>query len=203
MTPTISRVLVLASCLLLAGPANGQTFSPDDLYDMAERYCIGPDGDHELTQALAEHDKMRPITAEDFPGLRLPGARRLTGYTAELDGVVFRVLTARNRIRGGGGGITFFHLCWVSAEPMNRRAVDRTLQRETGIRGFRQEGARVFAWVPGPDGARLVVDLREWRRRNQAIAREDGMRMILTNQHQGMTAVTYMTPVTDCADWCY
>lgn len=106
-------------------------------------------------------------------------------------------------MRGYNGGVTYFGYCWVSAEPMDRRAVDREVQRATGIRGFRQEGARLYGWVPLPDGQRRIVPLREWQRRSQAIAREEGMRMILTNDYRGMTAITYLTPVVDCEDWCY
>lgn len=179
-----------------------QPFTARDLVDSADRYCVAPDGDHTFTWALAAHNGLTKLSPDDFPDLRLPATGQLGGYETRLDGKEFRVLTARNRFRGWGAGLTPFHLCWVSANPMTRGAVERELQRETGFRGFRQEGARVFAWIPQPDGSRREVRLREWQRRGHSIAREEGMRMILVNDYNDMTAITYMTPLESCEDWC-
>lgn len=182
----------------LAAPAGALSqVGPGDLYAMTERYCIRPDGDHPLTWALAESDGSVALDPSQFEGLRLPGARQLRGYETLRDGVRLRVLTANNRFRGWGAGITFFNLCWVSAEPFDRGSVDREVRSWLGFNGFRQEGARVYASVPLPDGDRRVVGLREFQRRSHAIAREEGMRMILTNDRLGMVAMTYMTAAPD------
>jgi len=194
---------LIVAALSVPNSAHAQSFSAADLYQMADRYCIGPDGDDDLTWALATHDGLSELRPEAFDELNLPGARQLRGRTTVRDGVEVRVLTARNKIFGGGGGDTYFRLCWVSAEPMDRGQVDREVRRETGIPGFRQDGARLYGWVPLPEGQRRVVGRREWQRRGQSIAREEGMRMILTNDYRGMTAITYLTPVVDCEDWCY
>jgi hypothetical protein len=164
---------------------------------MLDRYCVIPDGDQPLTWALAESDGFRALTPAEFENLRLPGARNLRGYEDDRDGVRVRVLTANNRFRGWGAGITYFNLCWVSAEPFDRGSVDREVRSWLGFNGFRQEGARVYAWVPLPDGDRRVIGLREFQRRSHAIAREEGMRMILTNDRLGMVAMTYMTAAPD------
>lgn len=176
---------------------------PLDLIGLADRYCIDPDGDHELTWAKAVRDGFVELSPEDFPNLRLPGARQLKGFTRTEDGVEVRVLTAVNRWVGGGQGETPFHLCWVSAAPYERRAVDREIGGWLGVDRFRQGDALVYAWIPLESGGRRSVSRREFQRHGMAIAREEGMRMVLTNQHGAMVAVTYMTPVESCADWCY
>lgn len=198
-------VAVLAVALALPPrPLAAQTPpEPVDLIDLAQRYCIGPDGDHELTWSRAVRDGYVELSPEDFPNLRLPGARRLRGFTRMTDGIELRILTAVNRISGGGQGETPFHLCWVSADPFERAAVDRELGGWLGVGRFRQAGAWVHAWTPGEEGGRRSVSRREFQRRGMAIAREDGMRLVLTNQHGRMVAITYMTPVEGCADWCY
>ncbi len=109
-----------------------------------------------------------------------------------------RLLTAHNAIGGGGAGLTFYKMCWVSAEPMDRRPVDRTLQRDLGMRGFRQEGARMFAWIPREHGSTRAVSRREWQVRGQALSRDEGMRAVLVNDRLSMVSVAYMTPNTDC-----
>ena len=198
------RLLIAIICLMALPKASSANGVQDvDLADLIDRYCIVPDGDIALTSALARHDGMSELASEDFENLRLPGARQLRGFTKTTNGVVVRVLTGHNRFRGGDAGTTFFNLCWVSASPMNRSEVDDGMRREHQMRGFRQEGARVYAWVPNDDGTRRIVGSREFKRRSHAIAREDGMRMLLTNDYLGMVAVTYMVSTTDCRDWCY
>jgi len=166
--------------------SSSTALAPSDLVHMVERYCVSPDGDQPLTWALAESDGFAALTPAEFENLRLPGARNLRGYEAVRDGVRLRVLTANNRFRGWDAGTTFFNLCWVSAEPLDRRALDAEVRRWLGFSGFRQEGARVYAWVPLPDGTQRVVGPREFERRFHGIAREEGMRMILTNDRLGM-----------------
>lgn len=200
LLPGVSALaLALAPATFLPPPES----DPLDLVTLAERYCIGPDGDHELTWALAVRDGYSPLSPEEFEGLRLPGARQLRGFTQTINGSEIRVLTAVNRWIGGGQGYTPFHLCWVSANPADRRVIDQELGAHLGVGRFRQEGALVFAWIPQEDSARRTVRRREFQRRGMAIAREDGMRMALTNQYGSMVAITYMTPVETCADWCY
>ncbi|WP_156320372.1 hypothetical protein [Brevundimonas sp. AAP58] len=174
-----------------------------DFYAMADRYCIRPDGDHPLTWALAESDGWVVLDPSQFEGLSLPGARQLRGYETVRDGVRLRILTANNRFRGWNAGITYFNLCWVSAEPFDRQELDEEIRSQLAIPGFRQEGARVYAWVPLPNGGRRIVGSREFQRRFHAIAREDGMRMLLSNDRQGMVAATYMKATEDCEGWCY
>ena len=203
MARYLRLLAAVLSLMILPGPSFAQANQAVDLTDLIARYCIVPDGDIALTSALARHDGMSELTPADFENLRLPGARQLRGFTKTTNGVAVRVLTAHNRMRGGDAGTTFFNLCWVSASPMNRSQVDDRLRRDHEMRGFRQEGARVYAWVPNEDGTRRIVGSREFKRHSHAIAREEGMRMLLTNDYLGMVAVTYMVPTTDCRDWCY
>lgn len=198
----ITSALVVISPFLAPARARSDV-GPDDLYAMTERYCTRPDGDHPLTWALAESDGWVVLDPSQFEGLRLPGARRLRGYETVRDGVRLRVLTANNRFRGWGAGTTYFSLCWVSAEPFNRRDLDEVIRSQLSMPGFRQEGARVYAWVPMPDGGRRIIQSWEFNRRFHAISREEGMRMILTNDRLGMVALTYLSPVDSCDDWCY
>lgn len=196
-------VTALVWTLLPTPPTNAQAFPAADLVRLTDRYCVGPDGDHELTWALAVRDGLTPLSPDDFADLRLPGARQLRGFTETIDGAEVRVLTAVNRLIGMDAGMTSFHLCWVSAQPIDRRPVEAELRRQLGMRGFRQEDARMFAWVPLPDGSIRRIGRPEWSRRSQAIAREEGMRAVMVNDYQGMVAITYMTPTDSCDDWCY
>lgn len=174
-----------------------------DLADLADLYCVAADGDHEITWNRAEADGFSALAPEQFSNLRLPGARDLRGYSRTIGGVEVRVLTARNTISGMGLGVTPFHLCWVSARPLDRREVERSFQQSLGQRGFRQERARMFLWVPQPDGSNRPVSRREWSRYGQSISRERDARMLLINDHMGMTAITYMRALESCQDWCY
>jgi len=152
---------------------------------------------------MAAHYGWTPITAEDVGNLTLPGVRQLRGFRKEIDGVEVCLLTAVNRWRGGGHGETNFHLCWVSADPINRRLVDDELHDLLDVRRFRQGDALAYAWIPQEDGSRRSVSRSQWERGGHGLTRREGMRMVLTNQHRNMVAITYLTPVEDCADWCY
>ncbi|MGH7027658.1 hypothetical protein [Brevundimonas sp.] len=178
-------------------------FDPDELVRLADRYCLGPDGDHEWTWALATHDGFSPLSPDGFSGLRLPAARQLRGFEKTIDGAKVRILTANNRISGGGVGRSYFHLCWVSAEPTDRRSVDAALRSFLDVGRIRQEGAFAYLWIPQDDGTRGRVSRKSFNLRGHALAREEGMRMALTNNVGLMVAVTYMRAVDDCADWCY
>ena len=209
----ISNLLVAAAIvangLLVAGryesqtAVEDQTFSSSDLAGLADRYCIGPDGDHVWTWSLAAGEGWTPLQPEEFANLRLPGARQLRGFTKTIGGTEVRLLTAVNRMTGMGAGVTYYHLCWVSADPAVRREVDSAIAELVGVDRFRQDDAFVYAWIPGPDDTRREVSRREWSRYAQALAREDGLRMVLTGATQSRVSVTYMTATQDCADWCY
>ena len=183
--------------------ARDQAPAAIDLADLADLYCVAADGDHDITWNRAEADGFSALTPEQFKNLRLPGARDLRGYSRTVDGVEVRVLTARNTMSGMGGGATPFHLCWVSARPLDRREVERSFQHSLGQRGFRQERARMFLWVPQPDGSNKPISRREWSRYGQSIQREMDARTLLINDYRGMTAVTYMRALESCQDWCY
>ncbi len=74
------NLAIIASTVALIATATSvhpATSGPQTLVDLADRYCIGPDGDHELTWAQAVRDGMTPLEPNDFQGLRLPGARGL------------------------------------------------------------------------------------------------------------------------------
>jgi hypothetical protein len=201
---TMMTSAIFLLILSLSTDARSQSITARYLVDNAQSYCVDADGDHRLTWARATDDGFIELKGDDFANLRLPGARQLRGYEKIVDGITLRVLTAHNRIRGGDLGTTFFDLCWVSADPINRLDVDREVNNQTQIDSFRQEGARVYAWVPAVgDGQRRIVSGREFRRRGHAIAREDGMRMLITNDYLGMVGIAYMSPTDDCADWCY
>lgn len=178
---------------------------PPSLVEMAERYCISPDGDHEWTWALARHDGYRVMTMDDTPGVRsLPGARRMRAFTKTVDNVELRIVTAVNRIRGGGQGVNYFHVCWVSANPADRRVVDRRLREVMDVRRFREDGAIVYPWTMAEDGSRRSVSRTAYNRTGPfALTRLEGVRLTVLNDYLGMVSIGNMSPVPDCADWCY
>ena len=177
-----------------------------DLLELAERYCLEPDGDHELTWAIAAHDGYTAFTRDDFQGLRTPGARQVRGYSKTRDGVEIRVLTSvKRQWEGPGftGAIANLHLCWVSANPLPRREVDEATQEFLGRARFRIKDAWVHAWLPQPDGTRLPVGRSDFERQWVLLYRDKGMRSVLTGDYAGWSSITYMRPVEGCADWCY
>jgi hypothetical protein len=174
-----------------------------DLAALADRYCIAQNGDHVMTWALATHDGFEPLAPDAFGRLRLPGARQLRGFTKTIEGREVRVLTAYNRITGMGEAPTYFHICWVSAEPLDRRPVEASFQHEYRSHGFRQEGARMFIWAPLADGSYRNFGRRDWQRQAQALPREEGARLLMVNNRERLVSVTFMVSVTDCEDWCY
>lgn len=195
----IAYLLALSLSSSVALPQGRPPDAPVDLVELAHRFCIETDGDAELTWDRAVASAFVPLAPDPIRALRLPGARGLRGYSRTHDGVEVRVLTARNTIRGFGNGETAFSLCWVSATPLNRRSVERAFQRDLGLRGFRQDRARMFLWEPQPDGSRMEVSGREWRRQTQSIPRDRNARILLVNDINEMTAVTYMKALPEPA----
>ena len=203
MTVSSAISILLTFALLQAGQRHDGVYSgSSSLVGLADQYCMGPDGDQVLTWTLAARNGFIPLNMEGFPNLRLPGARGLRGFTRTTDGVEIRVLTAANRVRQFGED-TYYHLCWVSAANANRREVDRELQAYLGVRRFRQEGAFMYPWVTQPDGSRESVSRRDFDLQGFGLSRERGMKVVLTGEWRGQVSVTFMTPVSSCADWCY
>ena len=177
-------------------------FTASELVEIADRYCISPDGDHSWTLDLALHNEYQPLTPDLFENLRLPGARQLRGVSRTIGGSEVRILTAKNRIRYGGV-TTYFHVCWVAADPASRRDVDSEVRRFLDVGRFRQEGALVYAWLPQPDGTRRTVRRKAFELQGFALSRDQGMRLVLTNQYLDQVSITYMRPVESCEEWCY
>lgn len=186
-----------------AQPAGTPSF---DLLFFAERLCLEPDGDHQLTWTIAARDGYTPIAPADVPGLQTPGARELRGFAGMREGSELRILTAVNRFASGpsrGPPAVNFHICWVSARPTSRIAVDRAVKSYFSLRRFRQEGAYVYAWIPQQDGTRIGVRRSQFNGRFVETARDNGMKVVMTNEAQGWVSITFMRPVASCADWCY
>lgn len=196
-------LLIALTPLASTTPVRANDEGSVDLAALADRYCIAQDGDHVMTWSLAAHDGFEPITPDEVGQLRLPGARQLRGFANTIEGREVRVLTAYNRLIGMGEAPTFFHICWVSAEPLDRRPVERSFQQEYRTRGFRQNGARMFIWAPLADGTYRTFGLRDWQRHAQSIPREHGARLLIVNNRERMVAVTFMVAVNNCEDWCY
>ena len=151
---------------------------------------------------LGSPERFHPPEHGRLPKSSAAGARGLRGFSRTTDGVEIRVLTAANRVRQFGED-TYYHLCWVSAANANRREVDRELQAYLGVRRFRQEGAFMYPWVTQPDGSRESVSRRDFDLQGFGLSRERGMKVVLTGEWRGQVSVTFMTPVSSCADWCY
>lgn len=203
------RFLVVSLCSVVPEiAATGVHAQPNNrqLVDLAERFCIEPDGDHELTWAIAAHDGYEPFTRDDFPGLRTPGARQVRGYSKAFEGSQVRVLTSVKRQWEGpgfNGAIANLHVCWVSVNPGSRREVDRSIQDHAGPVRFRLKDTWVHAWLPQPDGSRLPVDRSQFERQWVQLYRDNGMRSILSGDYGGWVSITYIRPVESCSDWCY
>lgn len=165
-----------------------------DLVDLADRYCIAAYGNHARTRQSVEADGFVPIPPETVENLRLPGPRYLRGYSKTIDGVEVRVLTAVVRFRGFGQGENVFRSCWVSASAADRGRVDRDLTRMLGVRRFRERGANVYAWWIDEDGRINGLSRRESHRSGLRDALERGTQYIMTNEYDGLVAITYMTP---------
>lgn len=205
--PLITLLTILFA--LQAAPVFAQTNDDADepnLLELAESFCLDPDGDHELTWALAAHRGYRPLTGEDFPGLRTPGARRLRGFTKRFGTTDIRIMTAVNRYahrpREIGAAVNL-HLCWVSANPATRGPIDNELRDYMGVRRYRQGGAFAYAYTQEADGKRKGVRRSDFNSRFIETARDHDMRVVMSNEALGWVSITYWRPVESCEDWCY
>lgn len=202
----IIRALVLTGLILIPPQNSPSAEVPPRLVDLFERYCLDPDGQHDLTWALARHDNYTAFDRSDFPGLRTPGARQVRGFTTSVSGTEIRVLTAVNRFALGPqrtGPATNFHLCWVSARPASRAQIDSELRTYLGVRRYRQEGAFAYPWVTTADDERKSVKRSDFTEDFARMAREEGMRVVTTNEAHGWVSLGYLRPIESCEDWCY
>jgi len=201
----VSRVLVSPAALIATswGQMTPPAQAPSDLTDLAQTYCFSADGDHYATWDRARRDGFTELRPEDFPNLHMSVALDLRGFTRTQYDTEVRILTAGTWINSGEHGLAHYKLCWVSANPADRRTLDRDLQQFFGHRGFRQLHARVFAWIPLADGTERPVTLREFQRGGHRLSREQGMRLVVAGNVREMATVAYMVPTEDCEDWCY
>ncbi|MCZ8164020.1 MAG: hypothetical protein O9246_01360, partial [Brevundimonas sp.] len=148
---------LLASGFTMAGGAALAVPSPPppSLAELADYYCIAPDGDHRMTWTRAQQDGFVSLRPEDVPQAGLPSIHddTLRGYRRVSADGEFRIFTAATWIRSPDQGTTFYRWCWVSSSRDDRRRVDDEFQREFATRGFRVGPVRMFAWIPRPDGS--------------------------------------------------
>lgn len=169
---------------------------PLTLSELADRYCIGPDGDHRLTWHLAEQDGFVWLTADQFPNLRLlSGAgNNLRGLEKTIDGVQIRVLTSAYAMTVPDDGKSYFRQCWVTASPYDAGDAERGLNALLGVRRFRADNTLVYAWIPQVDGSRRSVSRRIYMRRNMTLSNEQGLRQATLKSYQGGTFIGYRSP---------
>jgi hypothetical protein len=188
---------LMALALLVSAEQRDEAAAPErlNLATLVDRYCLSADGDHEWTWAMAAHDGFAPMSPEEFDDLRLPGTRDLRGYRKSVAGAEVRILTASNRITNASLGVTHFNLCWVAANPASRPEVDRDLSSLLHVGRFHQQDAFVYPWIPQPNDGREPVSRRDFNRGSIRLAREQGMRMVLSSALASQVSVTYMVPV--------
>lgn len=185
---------------LLIGQAPGGSQSSEPLAVLANRYCIRPDGDHRATWQFITDDGFTPLTAEDFPNLRLPGSfeRHIRAFRRFDGPLEIRVITAASRIRAPDQGISFYRWCWVSSSIAEVRQVESDIRELVGVRSFRVEGAtRLFAWIPRPDGSNEAVSRRVFMREGWVLAREQGLRQLTLTSRDGGVFLGYASPRTE------
>lgn len=194
LTLTVLTWLTSSSAQALADVRTG----PIDmsLAEMADRYCVGPDGDHRMTWMLAEQDGFVSLGPEDVPQSGIPGIQNdvLRGLRLRIEGTEFRLLTAANRVVAADQGTTYFRRCWVSSSRADRRRVDAEFQREFATRGFRVGPVRMFAWIPRPDGSLEPVSRRVYMRQGNELARTQGLRQLTTRQYEDGVFIGYASP---------
>ncbi|WP_428149973.1 hypothetical protein [Brevundimonas sp.] len=163
---------------------------------MAQRYCIGPDGDHRMTWAYAEADGFAALNRPEFEHLSLPGVEDATirGFTRTVDGVEARVLTGASWIRAGGQGTTYSRLCWVSSSRASFDEVNGQTRSYFNDRGFRMGRVRVHAWIPRPDGSLEPVSRRRYVRESLTLARIEGMRQLFARAQNRAVFLAYASP---------
>ncbi|WP_156320370.1 hypothetical protein [Brevundimonas sp. AAP58] len=174
---------------------------------LADRYCIGPDGDHRATWQYATEDGFSPLNPDEFVGLRLPGfTSRLRAFRKLEADRELRVLTSAGYIGGAGQGRTYYRYCWVSSTQEDVQNVDRDLEALTGTASFRVEGrTRLFAWIPRPGGEVERVSRRLYMLSGWVLAREQGLRQVTIRPYDAGVFVGYASPRTEetyeGADW--
>lgn len=188
----------MSALLLLIGGGSAPPPTQHDLQlaELADRYCIEPDGDHRLTWHRAEQDGFAWITPDDAPNLRLPSAlgTNLRGLKKTVDGVEIQVLTSAFSWIAPDDGQSFFRQCWVSASVSDVNSVRRDVRAILGVHDFKSLEVVIFAWIPTADGGRTSVSRRDYRRRHLTLAREQGMRQVLVRQYENGVFVSYTSP---------
>jgi len=166
------------------------------LTELADRYCIGPDGDHRLTWHLAEQDGFTWLTADQFPNLRLiSGAgNNLRGLEKNIDGVQIRVLTSALSWSAPDDGQSYFRQCWISASLYDSNHAEREMDALLGVRRFKSKNTWIYAWIPRIDGHRSAINRRTYRRQHLTLAREQGLREVTLQHYQGGTFIGYRSP---------
>lgn len=190
LIPLLAAVLIGASG---SGPA--PTASPDDLMQEFDTLCLGPSGDRDLTWAWAVRKGYEPLDPAAFERLRiLAFARDLRGMSRTVDGVEYRVLAARGSMAPvGTNEWGFYSLCWVSAEPSDRRQVRRLVEREFRLPSFVQGNARIFAWIETAEGRRPIRRPEFERRMVGPIMQEQDLRLVsLASYADGQVMLGYM-----------
>lgn len=169
---------------------------PYSLTELAERYCIAPDGDHRVTWASIQRDGFVQIPSEEYEGLRLPGsvASAIRAFRRNADGREFRVLTSSSWLQAPDQGKTYYRWCWVSSSDERLDRVVSAFQRKLGDRGFRSQRVRLFAWIPRPDNADEPVSRRRYMREHNVLARELGMRQVLISPIGDGVSIGYASP---------
>lgn len=191
-------IIELAAGILLDQP----TQIPDrlDLVPAADRYCISAHGNHSRTSFRAREDGFAPLGPESVEGLRLPGPRYLRAWRRSEQGVDFQILTAVVRIQGFSQGENFFRICWVSASPWERPAVDQQIRRMLEVAPLRMNKAYLYAWATSPEGDRRRVGRREFTTTALRDALEQDIQFVMTTSTDRLVSIAYMVPTDSLED---
>jgi|GEM_PF-6151825 len=182
-----TTVLAVLAVLGLAASAPGSQVRADDLFDEFDVLCLAPEGDEDLTWAMAVHKGYSRLEPSDFEDLRvLAFARELKGMSRTVEGVEYRVLTARGSMAPAGSDYRgFYQLCWVSAGPADYAEVRRLTHSRVGLPSFTQGHSRVMAWVETPEGREPLTRNQIERRQLGPLMVERDVRMVTMGQHSG------------------
>lgn len=197
MLKLAASICVFGAVVVVGSSEPAMTERSLSLAEMADRYCIRPDGDHRMTWTLAEQDSFTFLQPEEFSGLRalgihddtLRGLRRV-----DDDGREVKVLTAASWLTRPDQGKTFFRWCWVSSSDDRIDAVHRQLRGRFKDRGFRLERVRMYAWIPRPDGMAERVSRRDFIREGNILARDQGMRQVIARARLGSVFIGFASP---------
>lgn len=72
-----------------------------------------------------------------------------------------------------------------------------------GVRRYRQKGAFAYPWTTTAGDKRASVKRSDFTDDFVRMARDEGMRVVTTNEAQDWVSIGYLRPVESCADWCY